>query len=168
MESKWMHMDIENTMLKITSTCFMNSVLQGLIATKLLEELVLFRSPTQRFVQPSASRCSPLITNGRGPEGLQQEWVRGMSLGDVFIATLERAWRMRDAKDRSSMSPKLVKNHIQGFGLTLNEQRAPYSPWTKVRPIFGRGHLCNLACYYVSHISRSSGSKMPMNFFYTY
>lgn len=84
----------------------MNSVLQGLVATELLEEVVLFRSPSHHFVQPSVSRCSPLIVNGRGPEGLQQEWVRGMSLGDVFLATLQRAWRMRETKDRSSISPK--------------------------------------------------------------
>ncbi|KAF8503924.1 hypothetical protein JB92DRAFT_796461 [Gautieria morchelliformis] len=88
------------------NTCFMNSVLQGLIATNLLEELVLFRPPTQRFVQASASRRSPLIANGRGPEGVQKDWVRGMAIGDVFLATLERAWRKREAKDRSSISPK--------------------------------------------------------------
>jgi ubiquitin carboxyl-terminal hydrolase 16/45 len=84
----------------------MNSVVQGLIATDLLEELVLFRSPSQPYVQPSASRRSPLVVNGRGPEDIQQEWVQGMAIGDAFLHTLERAWRMRDARDRSNMNPK--------------------------------------------------------------
>ena len=84
----------------------MNSVLQGLIATNLLEELILFRPLRLPSVQPSAFRLSPLIVNGRGPDDIHHEWVQGMAIGDVFLHTLERAWRMRDAKDRSSMSPK--------------------------------------------------------------
>lgn len=84
----------------------MNSVLQGLIGTVLLEELVLFRLPSRRYVPPSASHRSPLIVNGRGPEESQHEWVQGMPIGDVFLHTLERAWQMRDERGRSSMSPK--------------------------------------------------------------
>lgn len=82
----------------------MNSVLQGLVATPLLEAIIQFRLPED--LQCLASRRSPLLINGRGPKDVQQEWVKGMGLGDVFIDLMDRAWRVRDAKERSSMSPK--------------------------------------------------------------
>lgn len=92
----------------------MNSVLQGLFATDLLRRMVEFQSQNgdgsssdSLLAIPSPSR-SPLLTNGRGPKDAQQEWCEGLSVGDIFIRTLERAWTMRDKKDRANMSPKCV------------------------------------------------------------
>ncbi|KAK7683474.1 hypothetical protein QCA50_013308 [Cerrena zonata] len=91
------------------NTCFMNSTLQGLIATSLLHELIRdgrLPSPFHDIAGTSIlSRRSPLLTNGRGME-CKQDYVEGMTLGDHFIDTLQKAWDLQDARQRQGMSPK--------------------------------------------------------------
>ncbi|KZS97203.1 cysteine proteinase [Sistotremastrum niveocremeum HHB9708] len=79
------------------NTCFMNSVLQGLIATPRLEAIMNGDLPE--------SSKSPALTNGRGGPN-EHEWTQGLALSDVFVTLMEKAWRIRDAKQRSNMSPK--------------------------------------------------------------
>ncbi|KAF8506495.1 hypothetical protein BU17DRAFT_100714 [Hysterangium stoloniferum] len=94
------------------NTCFMNSVLQGLFATELLEDLLEFGVRNDRFIKLPPSHRSPLLVNGRGPKDVQKELVQQMPVGDIFILTLERAWRMRDNKERLSMSPKELLSRL--------------------------------------------------------
>ncbi|KAJ3840857.1 cysteine proteinase [Lentinula raphanica] len=92
------------------NTCFMNSVLQGLIATRLLSQLVHFE-PIPPQVQehshtPLASQRSPQLTNGHDLGGIyEQKWDNSMPIGDVFITTMYRAWEAQRLRKRESMSP---------------------------------------------------------------
>ncbi|KAK0192101.1 hypothetical protein F5146DRAFT_1135848 [Armillaria mellea] len=95
------------------NTCFMNSVLQGLIATRLLSDLIYFRpiSPTDQFHSETRleSRRSPLLTNGvkaAGPD--RQEWVDTMPIGDVFVNVMLKAWDVQKGKRRESQSPRAL------------------------------------------------------------
>lgn len=38
----------------------------------------------------------------------KQDYVEGMTLGDHFIDTLQKAWDLQDARQRQGMSPKYV------------------------------------------------------------
>ncbi|KIJ37318.1 hypothetical protein M422DRAFT_178191 [Sphaerobolus stellatus SS14] len=81
----------------------MNSVLQGLMATKTLEELVMTRHSNQQ------AQHSPLLAAGNDSEEDQQEPKDdGMPVGDIFIATLEKAWITRNAGDRKDQSPRAL------------------------------------------------------------
>lgn len=79
----------------------MNCVLQGLIATKRLEDLVTFRVPNE-FANPiePASRLGPLLLSGREPH----EREKDMPVGGMFIAILEKAWAIRDAREKKDLS----------------------------------------------------------------
>ncbi|KAF9459733.1 hypothetical protein BDZ94DRAFT_1267545 [Collybia nuda] len=93
------------------NTCFMNSVLQGLIATRLLNDLAHF-NPIPPSVQehsstPLLSRRSPLLTNGHGLGGsYDRTWVNTMPIGDVFLTVMHKAWRIQEQQKRESLSPK--------------------------------------------------------------
>ncbi|KAJ7512474.1 hypothetical protein B0H11DRAFT_1951370 [Mycena galericulata] len=95
------------------NTCFMNSVLQGLIATRLLSELVHFapippstQSHSATFL---ASRRSPQLTNGHGLAGeYEQKWVNTMPIGDMFLSVLLRAWEAQYLRRRENLSPKPI------------------------------------------------------------
>ncbi|KAF9226350.1 cysteine proteinase [Gyrodon lividus] len=95
------------------NTCFMNSVLQGFIATQSLEHLVQFK-PISPAIQLSshisvASRRSPELTNGHGLGGeYDQPWAAGLPIGDQFISVVQRAWDIRNSRKRESMSPKEI------------------------------------------------------------
>ena len=53
------------------------------------------------------ARRSPQLTNGHGLGGADERArVDDMPLGDVFTATLLKAWAIQDARRRESMSPK--------------------------------------------------------------
>lgn len=52
-----------------------------------------------------ASQRSPALTNGRGGE-LEIESTTGMDISMSFIRTMERAWDLRDARKRTSMSAR--------------------------------------------------------------
>ncbi|KAI0701960.1 hypothetical protein BC835DRAFT_1404423 [Cytidiella melzeri] len=93
------------------NTCFMNSTLQGLIATPLLHKLVNFEDiPSSSSASTSttiAARNSPQLTNGHGHGGeYEHEWEQGMPLGDVFVMLLQKAWGIQQNQSRQSMSPK--------------------------------------------------------------
>ncbi|CAL1708911.1 unnamed protein product [Somion occarium] len=99
------------------NTCFMNSTLQGLIATPLLHELVYSGELQSRWNNPGGSsilsRRSPLLTNGHYVGGkYEREWVEGMPLGDRFIHTMQMAWRMQDDRKRENMSPREILTTI--------------------------------------------------------
>ncbi|KAI0938614.1 hypothetical protein AcV5_000254 [Taiwanofungus camphoratus] len=93
------------------NTCFMNSTLQGLMATGLLHNLVNFE-PVPSFLHSSSgaaivAKRSPQLTNGHGLGGQDEHpWVEGMPLGDIFIKTMKRAWEIQESRKRESMSPK--------------------------------------------------------------
>ncbi|KAL5476788.1 hypothetical protein ACEPAI_2974 [Sanghuangporus weigelae] len=87
------------------NTCFMNSVLQGLIATPMLVDIVRFSLP--RSYAPVSSRRSPQLTNAHGVGGeFEREREMGMPLGDTFIQLMLKAWKIQDERMRQSMSPK--------------------------------------------------------------
>ncbi|KAL4073637.1 peptidase C19, ubiquitin carboxyl-terminal hydrolase 2 [Scleroderma citrinum] len=93
------------------NTCFMNSVLQGLIATKYLEQLVKFE-PIPPVVQsstdvPVESHRSPELANGHGIAGeFELPRIAGLTIGDTFIEVLLRAWEIRNNRQRSIISPR--------------------------------------------------------------
>ncbi|KAM5541746.1 hypothetical protein V8D89_004475 [Ganoderma adspersum] len=99
------------------NTCFMNSTLQGLIATRPLHDLVYFR-PVSPAIQPAQgpsilSRRAPQLTNGHGLGGSEElEWTEGMPLGDIFTTIMRKAWDTQDAKRRETMSPKEILTTI--------------------------------------------------------
>ncbi|KAJ3935765.1 MAG: hypothetical protein NXY57DRAFT_887152, partial [Lentinula lateritia] len=93
------------------NTCFMNSVLQGLIATRLLSQLVHFEPIPSQVQDHSntllASQRSPQLTNGHELGGIyEQKWVNSMPIGDVFISIMYRAWEAQRLRKRESMSPQ--------------------------------------------------------------
>ncbi|KAH8101845.1 cysteine proteinase [Cristinia sonorae] len=99
------------------NTCFMNSTLQGLIATQSLHDLVVLGSTNPHLFDYTGlsilSRRSPLLTNGHGVGGqYEQSWVEGMPLGDRWITVMKRAWAIQDSRKRESMSPKDVLTTI--------------------------------------------------------
>ncbi|KAF7346429.1 Ubiquitin carboxyl-terminal hydrolase [Mycena sanguinolenta] len=95
------------------NTCFMNSVLQGLIATRLLSELIHF-APIPPSTQAHsatllASRRSPQLTNGHDLAGeYEKQWVNTMPVGDMFVNVLHRAWETQYRRRRENLSPKPV------------------------------------------------------------
>ncbi|KAJ7126403.1 hypothetical protein C8R43DRAFT_705879 [Mycena crocata] len=95
------------------NTCFMNSVLQGLIATRLLSELVHF-APIPPSTQAHsatllASRRSPQLTNGHDlAGGYEKKWVNTMPIGDMFLNVLHRAWEAQHQRKRENISPKPI------------------------------------------------------------
>ncbi|OSD02684.1 cysteine proteinase [Trametes coccinea BRFM310] len=99
------------------NTCFMNSTLQGLIATQPLRDLVFFQ-PVAPALQPTdgspiLAKRSPQLTNGHGLGGSDElEWTEGMPLGDIFTTIMRKAWGIQDAKRRESMSPKEILTTI--------------------------------------------------------
>ncbi|KAF5389696.1 hypothetical protein D9757_006057 [Collybiopsis confluens] len=93
------------------NTCFMNSVLQGLLATRLLGQLVHFEPIPPRIQEHSntllASQRSPQLTNGHQLGGIyEQSWVDSMPIGDVFITVMYRAWEAQRLRRRDIQSPK--------------------------------------------------------------
>ncbi|KAI0707530.1 hypothetical protein C8T65DRAFT_650817 [Cerioporus squamosus] len=99
------------------NTCFMNSTLQGLIATRPLHDLVHFQAVPQSLQPPQGpsilARRSPQLTNGHGRGGASElAWTEGMPLGDIFTTIMKKAWDIQDAKRRETMSPKEILTTI--------------------------------------------------------
>jgi len=93
------------------NTCFMNSVLQGLIATRLLSDLVHFKSIPPEIQGASstyiASRRSPQLTNGHNLGGIyDQPWVNTMPIGDTFLSVMYKSWDIQANRRREVLSPK--------------------------------------------------------------
>ncbi|KZT70482.1 cysteine proteinase [Daedalea quercina L-15889] len=95
------------------NTCFMNSTLQGLLATELLYDLVKFQplppSIQSNFGSSVLAHRSPQLTNGHGLGGEHERpWQEGMPLGDVFIDVMRKAWDIREGRTRQNLTPKEV------------------------------------------------------------
>ncbi|KAN0085898.1 hypothetical protein V8E55_007032 [Tylopilus felleus] len=87
------------------NTCFMNSVLQGLIATQYLQLAIHFQ-PVPLPV-PITSRRSPVLTNGHGlSREYDQPWTDALPIGDHLVAVLCTAWDIQNNRKREHMSPK--------------------------------------------------------------
>ncbi|OCB90513.1 cysteine proteinase [Sanghuangporus baumii] len=99
------------------NTCFMNSVLQGLIATPMLVDIVRFSLP--ECYAPVSSRRSPQLTNAHGVGGeFEREREMGMPLGDTFVQLMLKAWNIQDERMRQSMSPKEL---LQAIGAKFDQ-----------------------------------------------
>ncbi|KAJ2919019.1 hypothetical protein MD484_g1447, partial [Candolleomyces efflorescens] len=91
----------------------MNSVLQGLIATRLLSDLVHF-APVPPAVQERsavllAGQRSPQLTNGHHLSGpYEQPWVNTMPIGDVFLSVMYKAWDQQARRQREILSPRSI------------------------------------------------------------
>ncbi|KAF9819415.1 hypothetical protein IEO21_02158 [Rhodonia placenta] len=93
------------------NTCFMNSTLQGLMATELLHNLVFFEpippSVESKFGGSIIAHRSPQLTNGHGLAGqFEHQRVNEMPLGDVFVDVMRKAWDIQQGHRRETMSPK--------------------------------------------------------------
>ncbi|PFH47742.1 hypothetical protein AMATHDRAFT_50064 [Amanita thiersii Skay4041] len=95
------------------NTCFMNSVLQGLLATQLLSNLVHF-TPIPDHIQQRAhtsllSYRSPQLINGHGIAGpYERPRVDTMPIGDQLFDFLYHAWGVQSARHRESLSPRAI------------------------------------------------------------
>ncbi|KAF9788165.1 cysteine proteinase [Thelephora terrestris] len=95
------------------NTCFMNSVLQGLVASEELYDLVHFDSNCQPFQTetsgPILAKRSPQLTNDHGLGGsADHQPINSMPLGDAFVRFLLRAWLIQDDRRREIITPKEV------------------------------------------------------------
>ncbi|KAF6747153.1 hypothetical protein DFP72DRAFT_920668 [Ephemerocybe angulata] len=95
------------------NTCFMNSVLQGLIATQLLSDLVHFAPIPQAVQERSAmllaGQRSPQLTNGHNLSGpYDKPWVNTMPIGDVFLSIMYKSWDAQAKRQKDILSPKAL------------------------------------------------------------
>jgi len=97
------------------NTCFMNSVLQGIIATRLLHDLATFAPistelKTYPLLDPARS---PQLTNGHGVAGPhEQTYIDCMPIGDRLLSVMYRAWDAQLERRRESISPKPLLNAL--------------------------------------------------------
>ncbi|KAF8345402.1 hypothetical protein F5887DRAFT_1074462 [Amanita rubescens] len=97
------------------NTCFMNSVLQGIIATRLLHDLATFAPistelKTYPLLDPARS---PQLTNGHGVAGPhEQTYIDCMPIGDRLLSVMYRAWDAQSERRRESISPKPLLNAL--------------------------------------------------------
>jgi hypothetical protein len=57
------------------------------------------------MMQLPESGRSPALTNGHGGE-FEQEWTEGLKLSDTFTMLMNKSWKIKDQKQRTSVSPK--------------------------------------------------------------
>ncbi|KAF7329614.1 USP domain-containing protein [Mycena kentingensis (nom. inval.)] len=88
------------------NTCFMNSVLQGLMATRLLS-LLVHSAPIPPAIQAHsatllASQRSPQLTN------VDNNWGVPMPIGEAFLGVMKRAWDAEYGRRRENLSPRAL------------------------------------------------------------
>ncbi|KAG8755581.1 hypothetical protein FRC14_003935 [Serendipita sp. 396] len=99
-------------LLNLGNSCYLNSTLQGLMSTKLLENIVEFTVPSD-FADRLFPERSPALMNGRGEQPSQYEL--GMETCMTFIRTLENGWKLRNttsSRQRVSMSARELRNRL--------------------------------------------------------
>lgn len=71
----------------------------------MLSDMVLFKLSDSYL--PVSPRRSPQLTNGHGQGGQwEQQWEKGMPLGDIFIKLMGKAWGIQERRERVSLSPR--------------------------------------------------------------
>lgn len=76
------------------------------MSTRLLENMVQFTIPVD-FADSLFPERSPAVRNGRGGK-YELEYASGMELCMTFIRTMERGWKIRDSKQRGSITARSV------------------------------------------------------------
>ncbi|CAE6534155.1 unnamed protein product [Rhizoctonia solani] len=95
--------------VNLGNSCFLNSTLQSLTATPLLQALVTFNPPPdlehESHLYPSRS---PALTNARGPPGVRREWEKGMPISDAFLKFEDQALHARQVGQNSLVPRELL------------------------------------------------------------
>ncbi|KAJ1302151.1 hypothetical protein OPQ81_000979 [Rhizoctonia solani] len=98
--------------VNLGNSCFLNSTLQSLTATPLLQALVTFSPPPdlehESHLYPSRS---PALTNARGPPGVRKEWEKGMPISDAFLKFEDQALHARQV-GKTSLVPRELLGQI--------------------------------------------------------
>ncbi|CAE6457633.1 unnamed protein product [Rhizoctonia solani] len=98
--------------VNLGNSCFLNSTLQSLTATPLLQALVTFNPPPdlehESHLYPSRS---PALTNARGPPGVKREWERGMPISDAFLKFEDEALHARQV-GKTTLTPRDLLGQI--------------------------------------------------------
>ncbi|KIM24064.1 hypothetical protein M408DRAFT_318882, partial [Serendipita vermifera MAFF 305830] len=100
-------------LVNLGNSCYLNSTLQGLMSTRLLENMVEFSIPAD-FTGRLFPERSPALRNGRGGK-YELSPVSGMELCMTFIRTMEHGWKLRNttpAKQRISMSARELRARL--------------------------------------------------------
>ncbi|KAK7047918.1 hypothetical protein VNI00_006246 [Paramarasmius palmivorus] len=96
------------------NTCFMNSVLQGLIATKTLHGAVLNSGPSGSSQgqgnggQEGAGDAEGRVTRSRIPPILTPHEGFPTPISDAFLNFMVRAWDVQSTRRRESLSPRFL------------------------------------------------------------
>ncbi|KAF8317219.1 peptidase C19, ubiquitin carboxyl-terminal hydrolase 2 [Clavulina sp. PMI_390] len=102
----------------LANDCFANSVLQALVATHKLEDVVQFREHVGEGVSGDPA-LSPALTNGRKVAGdFEREWTEGLKLSDTFLQFMDAAYRVRTGRTGQLLTPRPI---IKTLGVKFDQ-----------------------------------------------